>query len=215
MSLLNRPDHSQKTVLALALAGALAFAGCSSDSEDSKSSDTETTEATDTESTDSTEATDDETTDSTEATDDTAAPDEATGPVVHAAWSNAGDPGSSDKPWAVQKAKIEGNTLTLYLYTWEPTTTTPDWPWPEPSDYGEGDFFLEVTITAPGDLFQPAVYKDDQIAPNLSLADLGVGFVVPNGEIQVTSIDPFVTGELRIDDGYAQVTGSFEAIPEG
>ena len=54
MSLLNRPDHSQKTVLALALAGALAFAGCSSDSEDSKSSDTETT--------DSTDAADDETT---------------------------------------------------------------------------------------------------------------------------------------------------------
>ncbi len=189
-----------RPLVALSLAGLMALAGCSSDSDDD-SADKETT-TTEAESSDATEPTD-----TTETT-------EATGPVVEAEWNDAGDPASSEKAWAVQKAKIEKNVLTLYLYTWEPTTTTPDWPWPEASDYGDGDFFLEVTVTAPGDLFQPAIYKDDQIAPVLNLSDLGVNFLVPNGEIQVTSIDGLVTGELRIDDGYAKITGSFSAMLE-
>lgn len=198
-----------RPLLALSLAGLMALTGCSSDSDDD-SADKEAT-TTEAESSDATEPTD--TAETTEATDTTETT-EATGPVVKAEWNDAGNPASSDKAWAVQNAKIEKNVLSLYLYTWEPTTTTPEWPWPEASDYGDGDFFLEVTVTAPGDLFQPAIYKDDQIAPVLNLSDLGVNFLVPNGEIQVTSIDGRVTGELRIDDGYAKITGSFSAMLE-
>ena len=201
----NRYQSRATTLVALSLAGLIGLAGCSSDSDDDNAAgkDTATTAEA---SADTTGAVD-----TTGATDTTEAA-AATGPVIHAEWNNAGNPDSSDKPWEVQKAKIEGNKLTLYLYTWEPTTTTSDWPWPEPEDYGEGDFFLSVEITAPGELFQPAIYKDAEITPSLSLADLGVSFLIPNGEIQVTGIDGLVTGELRIDDGYAKVTGPFEAV---
>ena len=201
----NRYQSRATTLVALSLAGLIGLAGCSSDSDDDNAAGKNTATTAEA-SADTTGAVD--TTGATYTTEAAA----ATGPVIHAEWNNAGNPDSSDKPWSVQKAKIEGNKLTLYLYTWEPTTTTSDWPWPEPDDYGEGDFFLSVEITAPGELFQPAIYKDDQITPSLSLADLGVSFLIPNGEIQVTGIDGLVTGELRIDDGYAKVTGPFEAV---
>ena len=204
---LTHTSHRLRALLpALALTAVLAVSGCSKSSDKAGGADKDTTSKA--ASAETTAAAGKDATTSTEASTTTA----PSGPVIHAAWKNAGEPASSDKPWAVQKAKIEGNKLTLYLYTWEPKTTKADWPWPEPSDYGEGDFFLSVEITAPGAAFEPAVYKDEQVVPTLSLTDLGVSFLSPNGEVAVTAIDGVVTGELRIDDGYAQVSGPFEAM---